>query len=128
MSKPLVTLTTRCASYIASKIKNKYQINYTNSHLDGNKNKNKNKPSALRILVDSGGCNEYSYHYNFTNEIENNDITINQGGAKVVIDQISGIFLKDAVIDYRDELIKSGFNITNPNITSSCGCQNSFSY
>lgn len=105
MSKQLVTLTNRCITQIRTKINKK----------------------ALRIAVDSGGCNGFSYNYNFTNNIEVDDILITQGNAKVVIDTISAEFLKDATIDYTDEMIRSGFTIINPNTATTCGCNNSFS-
>ena len=129
MSKPLVTLTSRCISHIISKINKYYNNNiYINNYNNNSKIKEKDKmPTALRIAVDSGGCNGLSYNYSFTNQVEEGDILIKQGETNIVIDKSSSLFLKGATIDYTNEMIRSGFSITNPNAESTCGCSSSFS-
>ena len=46
---------------------------------------------------------------------------------KVVVDPASAQLLEGATLDYKDGLDQSGFAITNPNATRSCGCGQSFS-
>ena len=46
---------------------------------------------------------------------------------KVVVDQASSQLLEGATLDYKDGLNQSGFSITNPNATRTCGCGQSFS-
>nr|QBK88314.1 MAG: iron-sulfur cluster biosynthesis protein [Marseillevirus LCMAC202] len=82
----------------------------------------------LRVTIDSGGCNGFSYNYRFDDKIYKNDIVIEQNGATVVVDDISANFVNGATIDYKDELIRSGFIIDkNPNADTACSCKISFS-
>lgn len=82
----------------------------------------------LRIRIDTGGCNGFSYNYSIDNIITKDDIIIQENLAKIVIDEQSLDFIKGATLDYNNELIKSGFEIKdNPNVDSSCGCKISFS-
>jgi iron-sulfur cluster assembly protein len=45
----------------------------------------------------------------------------------VVCDPKSYLYLNGTVIDYKDEIMGSGFVFNNPNSTSTCGCGSSFS-
>ena len=45
----------------------------------------------------------------------------------VVCDPKSYLYLTGTVIDYKDEIMGSGFVFNNPNSTSTCGCGSSFS-
>ena len=82
----------------------------------------------IRVSIDSGGCEGFMYKYTMDNKINKNDIVIEQNGAKVVVDNISADFLKEAESDYKNELIRSGFVIEkNPNADMSCSCLSSFS-
>jgi iron-sulfur cluster assembly accessory protein len=48
-------------------------------------------------------------------------------GAQLVVDSVSYDFVKGAVIEYEQELIRSGFAVlNNPNSESGCGCGSSF--
>ena len=46
---------------------------------------------------------------------------------KVFVDATSRPYLNGTTVDYVDSLQGSGFKISNPNSTSSCGCGESFS-
>lgn len=82
---------------------------------------------ALRISVEGGGCAGFSYKYDLADTINANDIVIENGQAKLIIDEISLPFLEGSNIDFVKDLMGNYFNITNPNSTSSCGCGTSFS-
>ena len=45
----------------------------------------------------------------------------------VVCDPKSYLYLNGTTIDYKDEIMGSGFVFNNPNSTSTCGCGSSFS-
>ena len=45
----------------------------------------------------------------------------------IVCDPKSYLYLNGTVIDYKDEIMGSGFVFNNPNSTSTCGCGSSFS-
>jgi iron-sulfur cluster assembly accessory protein len=82
----------------------------------------------LRVTVDAGGCNGFSYHYKCDDALAPDDTVVSHAGATVVVDAVSAPFLKGAVLDYSEELIRAGFVIdTNPNAEAACGCNTSFS-
>jgi iron-sulfur cluster assembly accessory protein len=81
---------------------------------------------ALRVAVRPGGCSGFSYEMYFDSEIGGSDVTASFGDIKVVVDADSAPLLDGAQLDYKDTLEKSGFEITNPNASSSCGCGKSF--
>jgi iron-sulfur cluster assembly protein/iron-sulfur cluster insertion protein len=49
------------------------------------------------------------------------------GSVTVIVDPASAQLLEGATLDYQDGLEQSGFAITNPNATRTCGCGQSFS-
>ena len=81
---------------------------------------------ALRVAVEGGGCSGFQYEIDLDEE-KADDLVLEGGGEKVVVDAISLPFLTDAVIDFSEELIGARFVIDNPNASSSCGCGTSFS-
>lgn len=81
----------------------------------------------LRISVDGGGCSGFMYKYEFTSEKESDDYLIKQGNASFLIDKVSELFLKDAKLDYVEELGAQYFQVINPKAKHKCGCGNSFS-
>ena len=81
---------------------------------------------ALRVAVEGGGCSGFQYEIAL-DEPAADDLVLEGGGEKVVVDEVSLPFLADAEIDFSEELIGARFVINNPNATSSCGCGTSFS-
>ena len=81
---------------------------------------------ALRIAVEGGGCSGFQYEIDL-DDPKDDDLVLEGGSEKVVIDSVSLTFLTDAVIDLSEELIGARFVIENPNASSSCGCGTSFS-
>lgn len=81
---------------------------------------------ALRVAVEGGGCSGFQYEIKL-DAPEDDDLILEQGGERVLVDQVSLPFLSGAVIDFTEELIGARFTIDNPNATSSCGCGTSFS-
>jgi iron-sulfur cluster assembly accessory protein len=81
---------------------------------------------ALRVAVEGGGCSGFQYEIDLDDPKED-DLVLEGGGQKVVVDSISLPFLTNAVIDFSEELIGARFTIENPNATSACGCGTSFS-
>lgn len=85
------------------------------------------KPTMLRLAVTGGGCSGFQYNFDLDNTLAEDDLVIEEGGIRVLIDSTSLEFLKGAEIDYVDDLIGASFKVNNPNATSSCGCGTSFS-
>jgi iron-sulfur cluster assembly protein/iron-sulfur cluster insertion protein len=82
---------------------------------------------ALRVAVQPGGCSGYTYDMFFDSEVADDDIVRQFGSVKVVVDPASAQLLTGASLDFSDGLQGSGFHITNPNATRTCGCGSSFS-
>ena len=76
-----------------------------------------------------GGCSGFSYEMFFDGDIAADDEQAAFGptGVKVVVDPPSAQLLDGRTLDYKDGLDQSGFAITNPNATRTCGCGQSFS-
>ena len=81
---------------------------------------------ALRVAVEGGGCSGFQYDIRL-DDAAGDDLVLEQGGQRVLVDAVSLPFLANAVIDYSEELIGARFVIENPNASSSCGCGTSFS-
>ncbi|SRR5581483_1286624 len=82
---------------------------------------------VLRVAVRPGGCSGFSYEMFFDTDVAGDDLEVEHGGVKVVIDPASQEMLKGASLDYKDGLQGAGFSISNPNAQRSCGCGQSFS-
>ena len=87
----------------------------------------KEKQKYFRISVDGGGCQGFSYKFDFDQNIKTNDKLFKFNGIEVIIDDTSLGFLKGSQLDFVEDMIGSYFKITNPNASSTCGCGTSFS-
>ena len=82
---------------------------------------------ALRVAVRPGGCSGFSYEMFFDGDVATDDEKATFGPVQVIVDPASAQLLEGATLDYKDGLDQSGFAITNPNATRTCGCGQSFS-
>jgi len=82
---------------------------------------------ALRVAVRPGGCSGFSYEMFFDSDVASDDLTVEKGGIRVVVDPSSAQLLEGATLDYKDGLQQAGFSINNPNAQKTCGCGQSFS-
>lgn len=81
---------------------------------------------ALRLRVVGGGCSGFSYDLYFDTRTDlDREYTIN--GVRVVVDEMSLMYLVGTEIDYVEGLAGAGFKFQNPNVKSTCGCGSSFS-
>src|ERR1700753_3611680 len=84
--------------------------------------------TRLRVGVKGGGCSGFSYMLDLTDETPADaDEELESNGVKILIDNKSLIYLEGTEIDFKDDVMASGFVFKNPNATSSCGCGSSFS-
>jgi iron-sulfur cluster insertion protein len=81
----------------------------------------------LRIFVTGGGCSGFQYGFAFDDAVKEDDVRIERGAIKLVVDGMSLQYLVGAEIDYEDQLEGARFVIRNPNAASTCGCGSSFS-
>jgi iron-sulfur cluster assembly accessory protein len=80
---------------------------------------------ALRLRVVGGGCSGFSYDLYFDARGEM-DRELESHGVRMVVDQMSLMYLVGTQIDYVEGLAGAGFKFQNPNVKSTCGCGSSF--
>lgn len=80
----------------------------------------------LRVFVESGGCSGFQYGMSF-DESKPDDVRLESEGVPMLLDPASLAYLDGSSIDFDDGLHGKGFEIKNPNATSTCGCGKSFS-
>jgi len=80
----------------------------------------------LRVFVQGGGCSGMQYGFTLDKDIGEDDFTIEFSGVTVLIDSLSGQYLQDAEVDYKESPMGSTFTIKNPNAQTTCGCGSSF--
>ena len=87
----------------------------------------RNNKKFFRISVDGGGCQGFSYKFDFEDKISENDKVLDFNDVKILIDSTSLEFINDAKLDFVEDMIGSYFKVSNPKATSTCGCGVSFS-
>ena len=87
----------------------------------------KNEKKFFRISIDGGGCQGFSYKFDFDDKISENDKVLDYNEVKILIDSTSLGFINDAKLDFVEDMIGSYFKVSNPKATSTCGCGISFS-
>src|SRR5262249_39998909 len=80
---------------------------------------------GLRVKVVGGGCSGLTYKMDIDQQ-RDGDRVFEQAGAKLLVDRKSFLYLNGTVLDFKDELMSSGFNLQNPNVKRTCGCGSSF--
>lgn len=87
----------------------------------------KNPNLKLRVALDSGGCAGYKVTFSLeSNSPSADDHIITRDGVSVVVDHVSLEYLRNSVLDFKEEMAQSSFVILNEN-ASSCGCGSSIS-
>lgn len=81
---------------------------------------------GLRIFVSGGGCSGFQYGFGLCEGEEEGDTIIETNGVKMYVDPMSMMYLDGSKVDYVSGLMGEQFVISNPNVTSTCGCGASF--
>ena len=88
----------------------------------------------FRIGVRGGGCSGLSYFVDFAEQADPKDkqfqfgdAVVSGGVVTVLIDRKSYLFLNGTEVDWKAELMKTGFEFKNPIAGKSCSCGESFS-
>lgn len=79
----------------------------------------------LRILVEAGGCSGFEYGMSFDDKKEG-DRQFESNGVDFLVDETSLEYLDGSEVDFDDGLTGKGFEVRNPNASSTCGCGRSF--
>ena len=90
-----------------------------------------NEKLALRVFVQGGGCSGFQYGFTFDEEIDEQDYVIEKEVdgkiVKLLVDVNSFQYLRQAEIDYREDVSGAQFIIRNHNAKTTFGCGSSFS-
>lgn len=125
MTKTISTETTQSLIFTEAAARKVYSL------IEEENNPNLN----LRVFITGGGCSGFQYGFTFDEEINDDDFVIEKQishedktvSVKLLIDSMSFQYLKDAEIDYREDINGAQFVIRNPNAKTTCGCGSSFS-
>ena len=85
-----------------------------------------NSDLALRVFVSPGGCSGLSYGMSFEDAPGDDDMIVEREGVRLVVDEVSLMYVQGSEIDYVDALMGGGFTVYNPNAVRSCACGHSF--
>lgn len=85
-----------------------------------------NPESSLRVLIETGGCSGFEYGMAFDVK-KDGDSEFESQGLKIFVDAASLTYLNGSTIHFDDGLHGKGFEVRNPNASSTCGCGKSFS-
>ena len=83
--------------------------------------------SMLRVYIQGGGCSGFQYGFSFEDGAAEDDFTVDNDGATLLIDPLSYQYLMGSEVDYREDLQGARFVVSNPNAATTCGCGASFS-
>lgn len=86
---------------------------------------NSRDTKGLRVKVVGGGCSGLSYKMDLDEE-RKGDRIFERDGARIIVDRKSYLYLNGTELGYSDDLMQSGFNLNNPNVSRTCGCGQSF--
>jgi iron-sulfur cluster assembly protein len=81
---------------------------------------------GLRVKVVEGGCSGFEYKMDIHSP-DAQDQIFEKNGARVLLDPQSVLHLNGTELDYKNELMQTGFVFNNPNVKGTCGCGISFS-
>ena len=87
------------------------------------------KGDYIRVGVKGGGCSGMSYILDITENVKDDDLQFPQENSDLIVicDQKSCPYLVGTIIGFENTIMNRGFIFNNPNATSSCGCNQSFS-
>jgi iron-sulfur cluster assembly accessory protein len=83
---------------------------------------------VLRVGVEPGsGCGGFSYKFEVTEDVAQDDLVFRDCGAAVVIDPESARLMDGAEVDFTKTMIRRAFVVkNNPLAEMTCGCGTSF--
>ncbi len=77
---------------------------------------------GVRVGVKNAGCAGMAYTLDYVAEPVKGDDHVEDKGVHVFIEPKATMFLLGTVMDFEEDMLKSGFTFKNPNQTGECGC------
>jgi len=84
------------------------------------------KGLGLRIGVKTTGCSGLAYVLEYVDAATSNDIQYKSKDVVMFVDPKHLPYIDNLVVDYKKQGLNEGFEFTNPNEQSKCGCGQSF--
>ena len=81
---------------------------------------------GIRIRVEDSSCSGLAYAMEYCYEEAEDDIVVTQCSKRLYIDRKSMVYLHGSDMHYRKTEFEEGYEFKNPNVTSECGCGESF--
>ncbi len=81
---------------------------------------------GIRVIVQSSECSGMAYRMVFVDEEATDDVVFVSHGARIYVDPKSLLWLDGTLVDFIQTDEESGFAFQNPNVSSQCGCGESF--
>ena len=77
---------------------------------------------GVRVGIKNAGCAGQAYTLDYLAAPVAGDDHVNDRGVDVYIEPKATLFLLGTVMDFEEDMLKSGFTFKNPNETGRCGC------
>ncbi len=87
---------------------------------------NRGKGLGLRLGVRTSGCSGMAYVLEFVDDLNEEDQIFEYYGVNIIVDAKSLVYLDGTELDFAKEGLNEGFKFNNPNVSSECGCGESF--
>jgi iron-sulfur cluster assembly accessory protein len=84
--------------------------------------KEKEKFNYIRLGITGGGCAGFEYVFDSSDVAELDDIIVDFGKLKIVINKISVPYINGMTLDFVKEGLNEVFKFHNPKEKDSCGC------
>ena len=81
--------------------------------------------AGLRVAVRGGGCSGFQYALALDEQHEDDQV-FEDHGIRVMVDPASLRYVDGSVVDFKETMMESGFEVKNPNVVAACGCGSSF--
>jgi len=77
---------------------------------------------GVRVGIKNAGCAGQAYTLDYVGEPVKGDDHVVDKGVDVYVEPKATLFLLGTVMDFEEDMLKSGFTFKNPNQTDACGC------
>jgi iron-sulfur cluster assembly protein len=85
------------------------------------------KGFGIRVGIKTTGCSGLAYVLEYVDKVYEGDSIFESQGVHIYVDKKSLVYLNGIKLDWIRNGINEGFEFTNPNEKSKCGCGESFS-
>lgn len=121
------TTVTRLAQALRATRSRKAAMELTDTAVDRIKSLlGKRDKKYLKLGVKTRGCNGMAYTLNYADDKGKFDELVESQGVSILIDPGALMHVLGSRMDYVEDRIKSEFVFTNPNVSGTCGCGESF--